>query len=162
LIIKDLHILILIGIIIVVAGGAVWGTIKFAIPNLKEGLGKINKRQIGLEHKVEKAVSQVDFQKEITRLDDQLVAHQGVCQSMLIGRIDEVRHDLKGMDRLRERARLETVSRGDFEDYKDAIKKDVNLLAKKMDAGQTLLTRLDERVLMLLKKNGFSAAQLKT
>jgi len=144
LIIKDLHILILIGIIIVVAGGAVWGTIKFAIPNLKEGLAK--------------TVSKVEFDKEIKRMDEQFVSHQGSCQSMLIGRIDEVRTDLKGMDKLRERARLETVSRGDFEDYKNAIKSEVTLLAKKMDKGQELLTRLDERVLLLLKANNISAA----
>jgi hypothetical protein len=158
LIIKDLHILILIGIIIVVAGGAVWGTIKFAIPNLKEGLGKINKRLIGMEHKMNKVVTNPAFEKEINRLDEQLTTHQGSCQVMLVGRIDEVRTDLKGMDRLRERARLETVSRGDFEEYKEAIKADINILAKKMDAGQELLTRLDERVLMLLKANGVNAA----
>jgi hypothetical protein len=158
LIIKDLHILILIGIIIVVSGGAVWGTIKFAIPNLKEGLGKINKRLVGMEHKMDKVVTNPVFEKEIHRLDEQLTAHQGSCQVMLIGRIDEVRTDLKGMDRLRERARLETVSRGDFEEYKDSIKADVSILAKKMDAGQELLTRLDERVLMLLKANGVNAA----
>lgn len=157
MIIKDLHILILIGIIIVVAGGAVWGTIKFAIPNLKESLGRINKRQIGLEHRMEKSVTQAQFNKEIERIDFNCAEHRETCQALLCGRIEEVRGDLKGMDRLRERARLETVSRGDFEDYKDAMKAEARLLNTKIDRGQELLTRLDERVLMLLKANGINA-----
>jgi hypothetical protein len=140
MVIKDLHILILIGIIVITAGGAVWGTIKFAIPNLKEGLGKVQK----------------EFAKEIERIDGNCLAHRESCQALLCGRIDEIKIDLKGMDRLRERARLQTVSRGDFEDYKEAMKAEVKILAIKMDKGAELLTRLDERVLMLLKANGIN------
>ena len=156
--IKDIHILIGIGLIIVTAAATVLGTIKFAIPNLRENLGKLARRVKALEDKVPEYVTIKTFKQEIGRLDHNCEAHRNACQALICGRLDDVRGDLKTMDTKRERAREETVPKSDFEHYKQEMKGHVRSIEHKIDSQGELLTRLDERVGMLLKKNGVRSA----
>lgn len=155
---KDIHILIAIGIIIITAAATVVGTIKFAIPNLKESLGNLARRLKELEDKVPGYVTIKHFKQEIGRLDHNCEAHRNSCQALICGRLDDVRGDLKSMDGKRERAREDTVPKGDFEHYKQEMKGHVRSIEHKIDSQGELLTRLDERVGMLLKRNGVKSA----
>lgn len=152
--IKDVHIIILIGIIILTAGGAVWGTFKFAIPNLKDNLGNIVIRLTAIESKIGTAITRDDFDQEIERINLSRHHHRVSCQGTLQARIEQLSGNLKEFDGKRERARAEAVSRADFEAYKQSVKSDMGVLFKKMDAGQELLARLDERIQIFIKSNG--------
>jgi len=153
-IIKDIHIVILIGVIFLTAAAAVWGTIRFAIPNLKESLGNIVTRLTAIEGKIGNSISRQDFDKEIKRINESRTSHRFTCQQTLSGRIQELKDDLKGFDHKRDSARTEIVSRADFEAHKKAVKDDMDILFKKMDAGQVLLARLDERIQIFINANG--------
>jgi hypothetical protein len=152
LLINDIQILIGIGIIIVTSAGAVFGTIKFAIPHLKDGLGRLGKRIGAAEVKMESLVKTHVFEKEIQRMEGMCENHRLACQTLLCSRIKDVRGDLKTMDEKRESARIGAVPRQDFEQYKTQMQRDVRAIEKKIDNQNNLLTRLDERVYALLKK----------
>lgn len=155
--IKDIHIVLGIGAIVVVAGGTVLGTIKFVIPNLKDGLGKLSRKLEVLEDKMVALVDKDSFDKEITRLDEACSDHRAGCQALLCGRIDDVRGDLRVMDDKRENAKGEAVPREDFDQYKKEMKALVGQVQSELKGQSTLLTRLDERVLLLLSANGVNA-----
>ena len=157
--IEDIHILIGIGLIIITAAAAVLSTIKFAIPNLRESLGKLSRRVKELEDKMPRLITQSIFDKEVGRLDQNCQTHRTACQALLCDRLDDVRVDLKNMDGKRERARDETVPKADFEHYKQEMKGHVRSIEAKIDGQGHLLTRLDERVGILLKKNGVNFKQ---
>lgn len=167
MIIKDIHILIAIGIIIVTVAGAVFGTIKFAIPNLKDNLGKLSRRLKELEDKVPNLVKAQEFERVTIRLDENCKTHRTHCQALVCGRIDDVRGDLKAMDTKRERARStrttawdtfksEIVPRAEFNEHKTEMKSEVHSIGVKIDAQGLLLARLDERIAQLVKVNGAS------
>lgn len=162
MVLKDIHILILIAVMILTAAAVVWGTIKFAIPNLKDGLSNVSRKMQALEADM---IPKSRFETEFERLEAQFQDHKITCQRIVCGRIDEIRVDLKGMDDKRERARnariqawdqfkKEMVPRGDFIDYKGEMTKHVSSIEGKIDRSTELLARLDERVLALLKLNG--------
>jgi len=154
LIIKDIHIIILIGVIFLTAVVAVWGTIRFAIPNLKESLSKVVKRMNQLERSEPKHMTRDDFDNEIQRINQSRMQHRLSCQAQLGARIEELKADLKVFDRCREDAKREMITRADFEEHKRSTKEDMSILFDKVDKGQQLLARLDERIKIFITNNG--------
>lgn len=150
MILKDIHVLIAIGVIIVTAAGAVFGAIKWAIP-------AVTRRLKVLEDTMPKFVSQEEFEKVTGQLDSNCKVHRKACQALLCSRIDDVRGDLKTMDDKREAARFQAVPRSDFDQYKKEMKRHVISIESKINSQGDLLTRLDERVGLLLKANGIQA-----
>ena len=162
---KNLHIIVEIGIVGIVAAAAVLGTVRYAIPNLKENLSKHARRLKELEDKLPTLVTLESFEAVTGRLDENCATHRTHCQALVCDRIDTVRDDLKGMDQSRERARnarifawdefkKEIVPRNDFNEYKDEMKGHVTAIEVKMDRQSELLARLDERIKIFIKSNG--------
>ena len=151
---KDIHIVILIGVLFITSAAAVWGTIRFAIPNLKESLGNIIKRLTAIEEKIGNAITRADFDQEIERINLSRQHHRISCQGTLQARIEELSTGLKEFDNKRERARTEIVTKAEFDEHKKNVKADMGVLFKKMDIGQELLARLDERIQLFIKSNG--------
>jgi hypothetical protein len=144
----------MIGMIFLTAAAAVWGTIKFAIPNLKDSLVNIVTRLTSIEATLSNAIPRAEFDQEIQKINQSRHQHRLTCQGSLQARIEELSGNLKEFDGKRERARAEAVSRADFEAYKKSVKSDMGVLFKKMDTGQELLARLDERIQIFIKSNG--------
>jgi len=144
----------MIGVIFLTAGAAVWGTIKFAIPNFKDSLGNIVVRLTSIEATLSNAIPRAEFDQEMTRINQSRHQHRISCQGTLQARIEQLSGNLKEFDGKRERARAEAVSRSDFESYKKSVKSDMNVMFKKMDTGQELLARLDERIQIFITSNG--------
>lgn len=154
MIVKDIHIVIMIGVIFITAAAAVWGTMKFAIPNFKDSLGTILIRLTAIEGKIGQSISRSDFDNEISRINQSRQAHRLTCQASLQTRIEELSAGLKEFDNKRERARTEIVTKAEFDEHKKNVKSDMGVLFKKMDTGQELLARLDERIQIFIKSNG--------
>lgn len=151
---KEIHYLIGIGLVIITAAGAVWGTIKFAIPNLKDGLGTLGRRLLQIEGIMPDLIHREDLDKEIGRIDRDFAAHTQSCQRMVCGRIDELKGDLKVMDGKREKAKGDAISQTTFDRYQGTMDNNLEKMTTELKDQGKLLTRLDERVLMLLQANG--------
>jgi len=148
---KDIHILIGLAAMFLAAAAAVWGTIRFAIPNLRDGIGHLSVKMQTLEGN---SMTTSQFKTEFERLESQFQDHKITCQRIVCGRIDEIKVDLRDMDKRRETARKEMVPLHDFDVYKDSMQRHVVSISTKLDRQSDLLSRLDERVLTLLKANG--------